>query len=182
MNELRDVWPAEDPDSILIREVYARYGLAMYGAQVLEHTIVNSLLVLSFLPDNLKPESLKDWHILSDQFYSKELEKTFGRLVKTLGSINFVPRSIIGNLLQAKEMRDILAHSFFRNHDLAFTTDNGRQKMIVECEKIIDQFKKCDDELEEFCKPYKLKYGFTEERVNEMYQEMMMEAQQQFGD
>jgi hypothetical protein len=39
-----------DPESWLSREVFARFGLAMYSSQVLEHGIVN-LVVWSGLRD-----------------------------------------------------------------------------------------------------------------------------------
>ena len=36
------IWPAENEKSVQIREVYSRYGLAMYLAQVLEHYMLQS--------------------------------------------------------------------------------------------------------------------------------------------
>jgi hypothetical protein len=43
-------WPAEDEASVQTREVYARYGLAMYKAQVLEHGMVNAVIISRMMP------------------------------------------------------------------------------------------------------------------------------------
>ena len=40
----------DDPESEHIKEVYARFGLALYYAQVLEHAIVNALVVVDLIP------------------------------------------------------------------------------------------------------------------------------------
>jgi len=34
-----------------VKEVYARFGLAVYYAQVLEHGLVNALVVLDLIPN-----------------------------------------------------------------------------------------------------------------------------------
>ena len=44
------------------KEVFARFGLAMYRAQVLEHGIVNALAVLDLIPSRRHlARSREDW-------------------------------------------------------------------------------------------------------------------------
>ena len=44
------IWPVEDLEDAKVREVYSRYGLAMFMAQVLEHGMVNAMIVVQLLP------------------------------------------------------------------------------------------------------------------------------------
>jgi hypothetical protein len=60
------------------REVYARYGLAMYFAQVVEHAIVNLMIALR-LPER---GALTTRDV--DQFMDEAFAMTFGRLMKEL--------------------------------------------------------------------------------------------------
>lgn len=66
-----------------IREVYARYGLAMYFAQVVEHAIVNLMIALR-LPER---GGLTQQDI--DRFMDDAFSMTFGRLLKEFAA----PRS-----------------------------------------------------------------------------------------
>jgi hypothetical protein len=103
MNRLEAIWDVSDPESALIREVYARYGLAMYMAQVLEHAIVNALLVLRFLPTRPVHNSKESWESAFDDFYIGEFGKTFGNMLKTLALLwqicNFWDSLFVGSVI-----------------------------------------------------------------------------------
>lgn len=74
------------------REVYARYGLAMYFAQVVEHAIVNLMIALRL------PECATLTKRDIDQFMDEAFTMTFGRLLKELRRmgqpIDFVQRDL----------------------------------------------------------------------------------------
>ncbi|WP_168727376.1 hypothetical protein [Sphingomonas sp. CCH10-B3] len=176
MNRLEAIWDVSDPESALIREVYARYGLAMYMAQVLEHAIVNALLVLRFLPTRPVHNSKESWESAFDDFYVGEFGKTFGNMLKTLDSLCILPPEIILKLRAAKSTRDMLAHSFFRDHDLQFITQSGRVAMIDVCEAAIAEFKAADDELDAFCAPFRLRFGMTDEWIDQKFRELEAQA------
>lgn len=176
MNPTESIWPVEDDESALIREVYARYGLAMYMAQVLEHGIVNALLVLRFLPTRAHHKSKEVWEFAFDDFYSGELGKTLGNMVRTLSALEVVPEQIIGQLRTAKVTRDVLAHRFFRDNDLKFMTQSGRVEMIEFCEKAAEEFRSVDRELEAYCKPYRVRFGMTDQWIDEKCSEMLAQA------
>lgn len=95
--------------------------------------------------------------------------------------LSIVPAPIIDQLRQGKKTRDILAHSFFRDHDLAFMTQAGRVEMIDFCEAAVAQFKAIDEELDAFCRPYRNRYGMTDEWIEQKYQEMHAQAQRDHG-
>lgn len=182
MNLIDPIWPAEDPHSEMIREVYARFGLAMYMAQTLEHGVVNALFVLRFVATRSEHETQDSWSAAIDAFYSTEFAKTFGNMIRTIQSVPIIPTSLIDQLSNAKAKRDYLAHSFFREHDLAFETQAGRTQMIAECEDATQQFKSCDLALEEFCTPYRQRYGMTDEWLDDGYRQLLEQAQQDFPD
>ena len=169
------IWPAEDDDSILIREVYARYGLAMYMAQVLEHAMVNALLIIKFLPTRVSHIDSSSWESSFDLFYTNEFEKTFGNILRTLQKTNFLPDTVINKISSAKIIRDELAHKFFRENATNFLLESGRIKMITYCEDASKKFREADEALEEFCQPYRVKYGMSDEWVQEKFEEMVSE-------
>jgi hypothetical protein len=175
------IWPSDDPQSALIREVYARYGLAMYMSQVLEHAIVNALLVLRLLPTQAHHQSKASWESSFDEFYASEFRKTFGNMLKTLENLQFIPSPLMQSLRAAKKTRDILAHSFFRDYDLQFMTETGQVTMIHFCEKAVDEFKVVDAELDTFCSPFRIKFGLTDEWVEEKYTEMLKQAERDYA-
>lgn len=176
MNPLESIWDAGDPESALIREVYARYGLTMYMAQVLEHAVVNALLVLRFLPKRPDHNSNESWESAFDDFYGRELGKTFGTTLKTLDGLSILTPELISKLRAAKSTRDRLAHSFFRDRDLQFFTQSGRVSMIDDCEAAIAEFEAADGELEAFCAPFRLRFGITDEWIEQMVRELEVQA------
>lgn len=170
------IWPAEDFDGMQCREVYARYGLAMSQAQVLEHGMVNTLLVFSLMPFMSDYPSHDTWVKAFDRFYNVELAKTFGNMLKAIAAVPGFPTSLLDRLRSAKTDRDHLAHRFFREHDTDFMTREGRTLMIAECEKLITRFGELDRAIEAFAATQRRKFGYTAERVEQMVEEMIATA------
>lgn len=158
------IWPADDADSIQIREVYSRYGLAMYQAQVLEHGMVNAVIIARMLPTMREHSDRSAWENAFDQAYDIELAKTFGNMLRALEPLG-LPAELIARLRAAKTERDHLAHRFFREHDEDFLGTTGRMRMIAECEAIIERFAEIDAELETVMQPLRERYGITAEWV-----------------
>jgi hypothetical protein len=161
------IWPVLNAEEVQIREVFSRFGLAMYTAQVLEHGMVNALLVIQLLPTRSGHASRSSWEEVFDQFYNGELAKTFGNIAQTLKKTEFFPADFIERLFSAKQKRDKLAHRFFRENDVDFTTDLGRKKMLMECEEIIEIFQGLDVEIDNFMSPLQVEFGITSELIEE---------------
>jgi hypothetical protein len=160
------IWPAEDKDSVQIREVYSRYGLAMYQAQVLEHGMVNAVIIARMLPTMHGYTGRSAWEGAFDRAYDAELAKTFGNMLRALEPLD-IPASLLERLRGAKSERDRLAHRFFREHDEDFLGRSGRTRMIAECEVAIELFSAIDADLEEHMRPQREKYGITSEWIEE---------------
>lgn len=161
------VWPAEDDDSIQIREVYSRYGLAMYQAQVLEHGMVNAVIIARMLPTMRSHPDRSAWEDAFDQAYDVELAKTFGNMLRALEPLD-LPAMLLKRLQAAKVERDRLAHRFFREHDEHFLSASGRTLMIGECEDAIELFSRIDADLEELMRPQRERFGITNDWVDEL--------------
>jgi hypothetical protein len=158
------IWPADDEDAIQIREVYSRYGLAMYQAQVLEHGIVNAVIIARMLPMMRGHPNRSAWEDAFDRAYDVELAKTFGNMLRALEPLN-LPEELLERLRGAKSERDRLAHRFFREHDEDFLGRTGRARMITECEQVIEMLSAIDADLEEHIRPQRERHGITNEWI-----------------
>ena len=169
------IWLAEDAESVQIREVYSRYGLAMYQAQVLEHGMVNAVIIARMLPIMRSHPDRSAWEDAFDRAYDVELSKTFGNMLRAIEPLG-VPMDLVQRLRCAKIERDRLAHRFFREHDEDFLGAAGRTKMIAECEDAIETFTKTDADLEHFIRPQRERHGITSDWVEGHLAEAMARA------
>ncbi|WP_341988716.1 hypothetical protein [Azorhizobium sp. AG788] len=158
------IWPAENEDDVQMREVYSRYGLAMYCAQVLEHGMVNAVIIARMLPTLRGHPDRSAWEDAFDRAYDVEFAKTFGNMLRALGQFN-LPEELMERLRGAKSERDRLAHGFFREHAEDFLGRAGRIRMTAECEDAIEMFSTIDADLEEHMRPQRERYGITNEWI-----------------
>ena len=60
-----------------IKTVYARFGIALYFAQVLEHGLANALMFVEFLPRRAgEPVPRQQWEAEFDLFLNEQFKKT----------------------------------------------------------------------------------------------------------
>lgn len=155
-----------------IKEVYAQFGLAIYLAQVLEHGIGNALVYSSLIPSNVgKVRSALEWHEKFDQFLGLHFEKTLGRMISTLKAEIATTSNLESLLSEALRKRNWLAHHYFRERSDDFMNEAGRTKMIAELEEAQTLFSLADEVLETITKPLREKYGFTDERLEQFFDE-----------
>jgi hypothetical protein len=160
-----------------VKEVYARFGLAIYCAQVLEHGIVNALIVLDLIPSRRHlARSPEEWGTTVDESTSRHFESTMGRLVRDLQSSSAVPSDLEGLLRDALTKRNWLAHDFFRQRADAFMTESGRERMLREVDECRAAFVTADERLEEIVTPLRHAAGLTDEMLEQVFQEMRNEA------
>ena len=158
------IWSANNEDEVQIREVYSRYGLAMYQAQVLEHGMVNAVIIARMLPSMSQHADRTGWEEAFDRAYDAELAKTFGNMLRAVEALG-LPDNFMAGLRAAKVERDRLVHRFFREHHESFLGKVGRTRMIAECEDTIERFIAIDAQLEAFMRPQRERYGITVEWV-----------------
>ena len=122
------------------REVFARFGLAMYFAQCLERQI-GFLLATMYNKEFLQvpPED-------RDAFFDREAKKTFGRMKGDLGKKAQFSKTLESRLNKAVKIRNWLVHRYFSERALNITTLEGREEIIFELQEKADFFKELDIE------------------------------------
>ena len=160
-----------------IKEVYAHFGLAMYLAQVLEHGIVNALIYADLVPRRAGHVRTKEqWEAEFDAFMGRHFEVTLGRLLKRLNEHVPVPEGLQANLNAALKARNHLAHVFFRERAAPYMSAEGRDGMLKELAEAQTIFERADADLDAVVRPFRMKIGFTDERLQREYEQMCREA------
>jgi hypothetical protein len=133
-----------DPESWHVREVYAKFGLAMYRGQVLEHEIVN-LIVWSGVNTGTYTN-----HQEFDTANIEMFRKTMGELKRVLMTRRIDLNQLEDELVKTVRLRNFLAHSYFRERAAAFMSENGRDEMISELDRAVEFFEQVDTQLTSF--------------------------------
>ena len=139
------------------REVFARFGRAMYFAQCLEVQI--GLLLVSMYNQEFLRVPPED----RDAFFDRESKKTLGRMKRDLG--NNLPPALENRLHEAVELRSWLAHRYFSKHAINILTLEGREKMIVELQQKADFFKELDAEFTVILNKWLFSQGISKEEL-----------------
>lgn len=156
-----------------VREVYARFGLAIYSAQCLEHGLVNAFLYLHLIPSKMPRSHSKEWEDDVDSFASKHFEHTLGRMIKDLEGFTNVSPNLSKKLSEALKIRNWLAHDYFRERAREFLSHEGRTIMINELDDATNTMNEADAELSVTLDPILKKYGITEELIAKTSEEML---------
>lgn len=157
-----------------VKEVYARFGLAVYYAQVLEHGLVNALVVLDLIPSRRHlARSAEEWGAEVDAFTDRHFEVPMGRLMKSLRDVTQVGADLEGLLREALSKRNWLVHNFFRERAKDFMSSAGREQMIREVEECRDLFQTADNRLEAIVAPLRAKAGITDELLEREYRHLL---------
>jgi len=157
-----------------VKTVYAQFGLALYLTQVLEHGLVNALVFIDLLPSRAgNPVPRKQWEAEFDSFLERNFETTLGKMIRSLKAVSQIPGDLESTLADALTKRNFLAHHFFRERSDEFMSQEGREKMIAELQDAQALFEAADAKLAEATKSAREKYGFTDERIEQMIEERL---------
>lgn len=129
------------PDSAQIREVYARFGLAVYQANCLERGLAIALST-AFGPGPSKITRAEFRELLEGHF-----GRTFGTLVRHLERVG-AGADLIAILRPSLETRNRLIHHYFWEHAVDLTQPAGRDRMIDELQGIADDFDQINAQLD----------------------------------
>lgn len=131
----------DDPDDDLIREVYARFGLAYYLSECL-HRELCMILAWSELPSR-------------DQITRPRVEERLAHAFSlTLGDVTarlerVLPAELRGDLREAVDRRNFLAHQFwFERAHLMFSVEDIRA-LIAELNEDAELFDRLDTKISE---------------------------------
>ncbi len=157
-----------------VKEVYARFGLAVYFAQVLEHGLVNALLILDLIPSRRHiARSRDEWGAEVDMFMDRHFETTMGIMMKSLREVAEVPPELDILLHDALKKRNWLAHDYFRERAEEFMSKVGREQMLREVDECRDLFQAADERLESIVAPIRVKEGISDELLEREYRRMV---------
>lgn len=154
---LNDEWIPDslDPVNDQTREVYARAGLALYTAQVLEHGLVNLMLVARAGSPELRS------HEDLDRVFDELIGMTMGQqLRRALAAVEFNEDQVAA-LERALKRRNFLVHDFFRVRIGRFLTTSGRNRLIAELEEIRDTMHGIEREIDSMTMAYYKRHGVT---------------------
>jgi hypothetical protein len=99
-----------------VKEVYARFGVAVYCAQVLEHGLVNALVILDLIPSRRNlARSRDEWGAEVDTFMDRHFEETMGRMMKNLRDVTPVDTELENLLRDASTSETGLSTTSFVN-------------------------------------------------------------------
>jgi hypothetical protein len=143
----------------LVRETYANFGLAIFKAQVLEHGIVNAMVVARM--PNRDRIGRRD----IDAFMDRQFENTLGQLLRELKNYAAVPNDLSQVLAEALSTRNWLAHDYFRERAQDFVTDSGCHRMMAELEAAQQTFDRADQQLDELVRPIRDRFGVTDAAI-----------------
>lgn len=109
------------------KEVYAHFGLLMFQYSLLEHSLINLLMLHRSIGDVKigKAVDQPSWANSMDEHYEFSRSLTFGNLIRHVVA---VPRykTFEPELLAVKKQRDYFAHHFFRDEIALFGSSEGR--------------------------------------------------------
>jgi len=161
------------------KEVYAHFGLTFYMANVLEHAMADFLVLLEIPHIAEECRNKQEFAELVDQRYENEFSKTLGKLKNALQkqtSLDNAEINILEILNECNNVRNYLAHHFWREYAVDFATHGGRKKMINHLaywRKIFDEAEKSVSRLS---RPLAEKCGITEEWIEDHIRHMTEES------
>jgi len=152
-----------------VREVYAYFGLAVYCGQVLEHSIVNAMVVLRL------PHKDRFTKGDFDAFMNQQFEKTLGKLIKNLHAELSFPPDLEELLRKALKTRNWLCHDYFRERAVEFMLPAGRDKMLVELQEARELLSSAESSLTAIIQPLADRCGMTEAVFQAEYRKLCRE-------
>ena len=120
-----------------LKDLYMEFGRAAEIAQVMEVEAGN--LALAFVALAFDPATITDDERQIFQAMADDVNKrTFGNLLKQIRKIGDISEAIESSVTAALEKRNNLIHKFFRTHNLAIHSKEGREAMRAELREITE--------------------------------------------
>lgn len=121
--------------------MYARFGLALYDAQVLEATLTTLLAVAQGV--TTPGFTAQDYDTVIESASSKTMGAVLRMIEPFLGS----DPNLGADLRQGLKTRNHLVHGFFSAHAVGFTHTAGRDVMLEEVARASHEFTALDSRL-----------------------------------
>jgi len=173
-------------DGEQIKETFAYFGRAYYMANVFETGLAISIMQLDFLVETRKryvaerPKTFDrpKYEADFDAFMDHQHAKTLGNLIKSACKFSEISHLIEPHFQNAKNQRDYLAHHFFRERALEFSSRRGRERLILELDELHDVFEHAGRLLDEAMAPHRKMLGVTPEMQAQMMDKFRKESEE----
>lgn len=157
--------PYEEPSEELIKEVYARFGLAYYHGECLHRGLCHIHAFASFI----SPEGITLPRVEEKLAYAYSL--TLGKVKDEIEGL--IPNELFRQLDKAVEKRNFLAHYFwFERAHLMFSAA-GLHQMVRELDEYSALFQQLDQLAEEYLMPKMRQFGIGDEGIQACLEEVM---------
>jgi hypothetical protein len=167
-------------------ELFARFGQAVYMANVVEDQLVLTLMQLKFARTKEafvkakgkgfdRAKVAAEW----DAYEKGQRNNTMGQLKNLVKDSADFDDALKKRIEDAKDRRDFLAHRYWVQNAVTMQTKEGREKMIAELIKDADTFEKLAADIEAAMKPVREKLGVKDEELDAAVEKQL--AQQREG-
>ena len=149
----------DQPDDDLIREMYAKFGLAYYQSECLHRglCIIFAWSALPSLDLTTRPRV--------EERLAQAFSLTLGDVAAKLEGV--LPAELAGEIRQAVDTRNFLAHHFwFDRAHFMFSVNNVHQ-LITELDGYVEMFAQLDARVSEWLKLMRQKFGLTDEMLED---------------
>ncbi|MEV7755804.1 hypothetical protein [Streptomyces griseofuscus] len=157
------------------KTVYALFGLAIYKANVLEHTLVNTLAMARIITAEEQGERL-----IRDP-WAQGFKDMMGKLIRRAEPYVSAYPEVVDELTNSLNRRNFLVHHFWRERIQEMITESSRAKMCADLKADCGLFTQTDERLtERVFDPLARKRGITPERIEAQYAKEHREAMQRY--
>ncbi|MFD6818964.1 hypothetical protein ACFWC5_01190 [Streptomyces sp. NPDC060085] len=157
------------------KTVYALFGLAIYKANVLEHTLVNTLAMAKLITAEEQGERL-----IRDP-WAQGFKDMMGKLIRRAESHVSAYPEVVDDLTNSLKRRNFLVHHFWRERIQEMITESSRATLCADLKADCRLFTQTDERLtERVFDPLARKRGITPEMVEAQYAKERREAMKRY--
>ncbi len=156
-----------EPDAELIKEVYARFGLAYYESECLHRELG---IVLAIVPFQSKLVVTRP-RVEEKLAYAFSL--TLGKVKKELKVKDILPDELFSKLDHVVEQRNFLAHHFWFERAHLMVSSKGLRQMLDEISVLSASFSKLNEQVSNYFKPKFRQLGLTDKMVQNSLDEIL---------
>jgi hypothetical protein len=153
-----------EPNEELIKEVYARFGLAYYHSECLHRELGNTYSILTFR------ESSHLTTLRAEEKMAYAYSLTLGKLVDELKDL--LPDNLFKRLDFAVEKRNFLAHHFWYERIYKIHTQDGALSLVGELTELTNLFNDLDEEVQTYFSDRWEEFGITPDLLQNILDKM----------
>ncbi len=156
-----------DPESDQIREVFARFGLAIFQAQALERQL--AVILAAHYGTSSKVVTRAGF----DELLARFFRETLGSLTRKAAHVPEIEEVDATELKTALTKRNWLVHQYFWERAIEFLSESGRTSMIQELRDAADMFDRLDKRYTGMARAWAEKRGITAEDIDNELQKLI---------